>query len=52
MATEKQLHDQMKTLEAHFADVRKEAAEMSDDQRVELGKLLEEFSERLYKRGK
>ena len=47
MATEAQLHEAMKTLEDHLAHVKAGLNGMSEDERVEIGKLLEEISLRL-----
>lgn len=44
MATEKELHEAMKRLDAHMAEVRAELREMDEGQRVELGQLLEDIS--------
>jgi hypothetical protein len=52
MATEKELHERMKKLDEHLAQVKAELAEMDEDQRVELGGLLEEISDKLTSRGK
>ena len=47
MATEKELHERMKQLDEHLAAVRAELAEMDEAQRVELGKILEDVSEKI-----
>jgi hypothetical protein len=47
MATEKELHERMKQLDEHLAEVRAELREMDESQRVELGQILEEISEKI-----
>lgn len=44
MASEEQLHAAMKTLEEHLAHVKAGLRDLSEAERVEMGKMLEDVS--------